>query len=201
MTTLSVLKDSLIREGIVKIKNIDEEPFTLKSGKKSRLFIDIKEASLNPIILNQIVDTIIVTGDAPAFFEICFRSGISRKQYNDEGIRIGSVAVGGIPIGTALSLKTGIKHIIVRSEKHDTGTKSQILGDCKGKHVILIEDVVTTGGSIISAVNAIRDAGGECNTCIVVVDREEGAFQNCKNNEIFLVSLLKKSDFGIIDKI
>lgn len=61
----------------------------------------------------------------------------------------------------------------------------------------MIEDVATSGGSIIKAVEAIREAGGMCNTCIVIVDREEGAIELCKKNNIKLISLLKKSDFGI----
>lgn len=195
------LKEMLIKEGIVKVKNEGEEPFILTSGKKSILFIDIKQASLNPIILNQIVNTIIMNGNAPAYLELCFRSDISRKQYNDDGIRIGSIAVGGIPIGTALSLKTGINQVIVRSEKHDRGTQSQVIGDCKQKRVLLIEDVATSGGSIVRASKAIRDAGGVCDNCIVIVDRQEDAETNCLDNGIKLISLLKKSDFVINENI
>ncbi len=181
----------LIKEGIVKIKNKDEEPFTLKSGKKSRLFIDIKEASLNPDILDKI---------KWEFFRIY---GFNTDP---EGLfmkyeRIGSVVVGGIPLATIISYFSKVPQIIVRSEKHDRGTQSQVIGNCKEKRVLLIEDVSTSGGSIVNAVKAIREAGGICNNCIVVVDRQEGAFQNCKDNGINLISLLKKSDFGIDEDI
>jgi len=177
----------LIKEGIVKIKNKDEELFTLTSGRKSRLFIDIKEASLNPDILDKI---------KWEFFKIYgFNTDPKGLFMNYE--RIGSVALGGIPIATIISYFSKVPQIIVRSEKHDRGTQFQIIGNCKGQRVLLIKDVVTSGGSIVSAVKTIREAGGICNNCIVVVDREEGAYQNCKDNNIKLFSLLKKSDFGI----
>jgi len=190
------LKEMLIKEGIVKIKNKDEEPFTLKSGKKSRLFIDIKEASLNPEILKRITqDAIrIITEDIPNL-------SLTNANFPDSHIflfdKIASVAVGGVPIATALSLETNESQIIVRSEKHDRGTQSQVIGNCKGQRVLLIEDVATSGGSIVSAVRVIREFGGICNVCIVVVDREEGAKEWCVMNDINLISLLKKSDFGI----
>jgi len=194
------LKEMLIEEGIVMIKNKDEEPFTLKSGKESRLFINMKEASLNPEILDIITDDIITYPHSPAMLDICRNEKIYREQYNKWSV-IGSVAIGGIPIASVLSVKIGIRQIIVRSEKHDRGTQSQVIGNCKEKNVLLIEDVATSGGSIINAVRAIREVGGICNTCIVVVDRQEGAKEWCNTNDINLISLLKKSDFGIDENI
>lgn len=125
------LKDLLLREKIIKIKNPDEEPFVLKSGKRSRLFIDIKQASLNHIILNSIVNTLLDFGDAPVFLSICSQKHQYREEYN-KTFCIGSVAIGGISIATALSIRTGINQIIVRSEKHDRGTATKIIGNCEG---------------------------------------------------------------------
>ncbi|MBU0777700.1 orotate phosphoribosyltransferase [Patescibacteria group bacterium] len=176
------LKTIIIEEDIVKIKP-EEEEFTLKSGKKSRFFFDVKEASLNPDILTRIVE------------EIELKKGHYIEQNFDS---IASVAVGGVPLGTALSLKLFMPQIIVRSEKHESGIKLKIIGKCKNKTILIIEDVATTGGSIVKAVKDIREAGGICNTCIVVIDREEGAEKLCEYNGIKLYSLLKKSDFGNI---
>lgn len=179
------LKKMLINEGIIKIKNENEELFTLKSGKKSRLFISIKEASLNPTILSEIVTHL--------------DKIISENDFNYD--IIGSVAIGAVPIASVFSYVSGTRQIIVRSEKHDRGTQSQVIGGedgkIKEKKVLLIEDVATSGGSIINAVRAIRDVGGICNECIVIVDREEGAVEWCAQNDIILYSLLNKSDFGI----
>ena len=175
------LKEILIKHKIIKIKKDREELFILKSGKKSKLFINIKEACLDSIILDEIVSRISgIVIDLDLQFDV-----------------IGSVAIGGIPIASVFSYKTYTPQVIVRSEKHDRGTQTQVIGDCKDKEVLLIEDVATTGGSIIKAVKAIRDAGGICTKCIVVVDRQEGATENCAKENIELISLLKKSDFGI----
>lgn len=179
------LKETLIKEGIIKIKTKDELPYILKSGIESRLFIDIKQASLNPIILRKII----------AYLDKL----ISESDFDYD--LIGSVAIGAVPITSVFSYINGTSQIIVRSEKHDRGTQSQVIGDCKSKRVLLIEDVATSGGSIVSAVKAIRDVGGICDECIVIVDRQEGAQLNCSNNEITLYSLLQKEDFGIKENI
>lgn len=190
------LKEMLIYRKIVKIKPKDEDPFILKSGKKSRLFIDIKEASLDPYILKIITQNIvrIITEDIP-------NMTLTSNNFNDQHIflfdNVASVALGGIPIATAVSLETNIPQIVIRSEKHDRDTKSQIIGNCKNMTCILIEDVATSGGSIINAVKYIRDAGGVCNNCIVVVSREEGAERLCFENNINLYSIIRKTDFGL----
>jgi orotate phosphoribosyltransferase len=171
----------------VQVRSETEEPFELKSGKKSRVFIDIKKATLNPDTLKKLL-----------FYLYDKTVTYDEGEDEDKHIpfnRIASVAVGGIPIATALSLHTGTPQIIVRSEKHDRGTKSQVIGDCNGMNCVLIEDVATTGGSIVNAVKAIRDAGGICSVAFVIVDREEGAGQVCRENGVRLFSCLKKRDF------
>ncbi len=108
------LKEMLLKEKIVRIKKENEEPFTLKSGKKSRIFIDIKQASLNPDILKEIVETVHSIGE--------------KEGWNFD--RVASVAIGGIPLATALCLRWDEHQIIVRSETHDRGMKQKIIGDC-----------------------------------------------------------------------
>lgn len=80
-------------------------------------------------------------------------------------------------------------------EKYDRGTGTKIIGDCKGKSVILVEDVATSGGSLVAAVKEIHANGGICSHCIVVIHRQEGASKLCLDNEIFLLPVLLKSDF------
>ncbi len=193
MKFMSQLKDVLIKEGIVKIRNNNEKPFILNElGTKSRIFFDIKQASLNPGILNIIWWNI-------------KRKLMDNKFISEYDIlvfdKIASVALGAVPIGTILSYELSVPQIIVCSERHDRGTQSHIIGKCKDEKVMLVEDVSVTGNAIIKSVRVIREAGGICNTAIVVIDREEGAERNCLDNEINLYPLLMKSDFGITENI
>ena len=148
---VKMLKDA----GIVKIKEENEEPYILASGKKSRLFIDIKGASLDPFILREIsvnLNDLIeeLLDDNEFHFDI-----------------VGSVAVGGIPVASVYEYTSRTPQIIVRSEKHETGMKSKVVGDdgkgnLKGKRILLIEYCATTGFSIIKAVKPIRETGAIC---------------------------------------
>ncbi len=70
-----------------------------------------------------------------------------------------------------------------------------------GLKCLLIEDVCTSGGSILNAVRAIREASGTCKDVIVVVDREEGGNELCLQNGITIHPCLKKSDFGCVESV
>lgn len=191
-----ILKDLLLKENIIKIRKKDEEPFIVNEiGTKSRFFIDIKEASLNPNILRSIAQSIIRVIEDKTDMALIDRNHPDLSIFKFD--KIGCIAVGGISIATALSLETDIPCIIVRSGKHDRGTQSSVIGKCNNDNIILIEDVTVTGNAVIKGINSIREAGGICDTCIVVVDREEGAEENCLKNNIRLLSVLKKSDFGM----
>jgi orotate phosphoribosyltransferase len=194
------LKEMLIKEGVIKIRRKDEEPFVINEfGTKSRLFIDIKEASLNPDILNEIKRKIYNYNEYTYNYgaNVFNYDGYAYDHFFKQYDRIASIAIGGIPIATMLSISLNIPQIIVRSRKHDRGTQSQIIGNCEGKNCILIEDVSVSGQSIINAANVIRNAGGTCDTCLVIIDRQEGAEKNCSDNNIRLLPLLKKSDLEI----
>jgi len=181
--TKNLIEAMVHAKGIVNIRNEGEEPFLLKSGRRSRFFIDVKRASLDPGILTCMADAVMGLGLIHPYCD-----------------RIASVAVGGIPLATMLSVATGIPQVIVREEKHPTGMQSQVIGDCMGLDVVLVEDVATTGGSIIKAVDAINAAGaGKCQVALVVVDREEGATEACLVEGISLYPLLRKRDFGVLE--
>jgi orotate phosphoribosyltransferase len=153
--------------------------FTLASGKKSRYYIDIKKASTNPDVLKLIAIEI-----KEKIQEISIR-----------GDSIGCVALGGVPIAVAVSLETGLPLVIVRKETKDYGTKGQIIGDPKpGSCVILVEDVTTTGGSVLKAIQILEDEGLEVHHVLVVVDREEGASGNLKKIGVELIPLARISD-------
>ncbi|MEM4589489.1 MAG: phosphoribosyltransferase family protein, partial [Thermoplasmata archaeon] len=79
-------------------------------------------------------------------------------------------------------------------ESKDHGTKDLVEGEIKkGDEIIIVEDVITTGGSIIRAAKILRDYGAIVNKVLVVVDREEGGRENLSKENLELISLIKVS--------
>jgi orotate phosphoribosyltransferase len=153
--------------------------FTLASGKKSSYYIDIKKASAIPRILKQIAKEI----------------SEKIKQYPIEADYIGCVALGGVPIAVAVSLEIDLPLIIIRKEAKEYGTKGQVVGDfIKNSRVLMVEDVATTGGSVLKAIGLLRDKGLVVEHVIVVVDREEGALLALSKMGVELIPLAKISE-------
>ena len=97
---------------------------------------------------------------------------------------------------TAVSLESRKPLLMIRKEKKGYGTSKLIEGELnEGDNVILVEDVTTTGGSLLKAINAIRDNGGIVQKAFVVVDREEGAMETFANEGIELEPLISVSEF------
>jgi orotate phosphoribosyltransferase len=149
--------------------------FLLSSGKKSNYYVDIKKASTNPFVLKEIAREM-----SPLIEGYDFIAGME---------------LGAVPIAVAASLETGIPYLIVRKEKKGYGTGKQIEGDLKenGK-AIVVEDVATTGKSILTTVDILRENAVVVEKAIVVVDREEGAFELLKKNGVKMISLVTIDD-------
>lgn len=147
--------------------------FTLTSGKKSKYYVDIKEVITDPENLA------IIT------------SQISEQLRGDH---IAGVELGAVPLVVSVALMTGKPYIIIRKErKHGTG--SLIIGKYQdADSVDIIEDVVTTGNSVLKAVQLLRENGCYVSRCICVVDREEGGYELLKENGVDLVPIVKISD-------
>jgi len=85
---------------------------------------------------------------------------------------LGGLEMGGIPIATILSARTGLPGLFVRKQAKEYGTcKLAEGGDVAGKRVTLIEDVITTGGAVRDATNALRERGAIVDTVICAIDR------------------------------
>ena len=128
--------------------------FLLASGIRSKVYVDIKSALTDPGVLSAIA------------LEISGRGGFEA---------VAGVAVGGIPIAVAVSLASGKPYAIVRSGEKGHGTGGRIIGTVSDRSTLLVEDVTTTGGSVLSAVRLLRKAGARVDTVATIVDREEGA--------------------------
>lgn len=152
--------------------------FTLASGRESDYYVDMKKAITDPQILSQIGKM------------------IARKIAGFKVDKVAGPALGAVPIATAVSLASGIPMLMIRKSKKGYGTSKLIEGDLTdGDQVVVVEDVTTTGNSLLKAVNAVKDNGGMVVRALVVVDREEGATENLAKKGIRLEPLVTKSDF------
>ena len=155
-----------------------EGDFTLSSGKKSNYYINMKKAITDPEILSSI-------------------SGLICEKISDDDIdKVAGPALGAVPIATAVSLESGLPLLMIRKEKKGYGTSKLIEGElAEDDNVIVVEDVSTTGGSLLKAINAIQENGGNVKRAFVVVDRQEGAIEEFEKAGIKLEPLITVNEF------
>ncbi|KUO40894.1 MAG: hypothetical protein APZ16_05620 [Candidatus Hadarchaeum yellowstonense] len=108
--------------------------------------------------------------------------------------RIAGVATAGVPIGALVAYKLQKPFLYIRREERTHGTKSLIEGVINpGDTVLIVDDAVTTGGSLLKAIEAIRERGGRVEYAMVLVDREQGGAQNLAQKGVKLISLMTAS--------
>ena len=152
--------------------------FTLSSGKESSYYVDMKRAITDPQILLKVAEI------------------ISEKINNSEVDKVAGPALGAIPVVTAVSMVSSIPMLMIRKAKKDYGTSELIEGDLEnGDMVIVLEDVTTTGNSLVKAVKEIIANGGKVEKAYVIVDRNEGAIDNLKMEGIDLEPIVSVNDF------
>jgi orotate phosphoribosyltransferase len=116
--------------------------------------------------------------------------------------RLAGAELGGVPLVTAASLASGLPSAYVRSSRKDYGTAKQLEGRLEADDkVVLVEDVVTTGGQTIEAARVIRDTGADILGVIAIVDRQEGARENVERAGLRFEALLTISDLGLDPEI
>jgi len=109
--------------------------------------------------------------------------------------------MGGIPLSTAISLKTGIPTIFVRKKAKEYGTRKLAEGiDFSGKRICIIEDVVTTGGQIIESVKELRNLGAIIDSVLCVIVREARAFENLESSGLKLIPLFDMEELKKLAK-
>lgn len=165
-------------ELLLKIKAIKLSPnnlFTWASGIKSPIYCD------NRITLS--------FPEIRTFIRQNFVKAIQNSDFQPEGIA--GVATGGIPQGVLVAQELGLPFAYVRSGKKDHGLSNQIEGEVRqGQRIVVVEDLISTGGSSLSAVQALRDV--QCNVRGMVaifsynLGKAQTAFQNAKCSLITL---------------
>ncbi|MXV62023.1 orotate phosphoribosyltransferase [Natronorubrum sp. JWXQ-INN-674] len=111
------------------------------------------------------------------------------------GDKLGGVALGGVPLAAATSVAAGVPYVIARKQRKDYGTSNLVEGRLEdGEEVVVLEDIVTTGTSLVDAIEALRDAGATVDRALVVVDREEGGRENVEDADVEMESLVTASE-------
>ncbi|MBI5825239.1 MAG: orotate phosphoribosyltransferase [Chloroflexi bacterium] len=152
-TRLASLADGLLAAGCIKFGD-----FTLKSGLKSPIYIDLRQIITYPKLLAEV---------AQAYLPI-----VSSLQFS----RLAGLPYAAIPIATAISLAGNYPMIYPRKEVKAYGTKAEIEGEFHaGETALVIDDLATTGGSKFEAIEKLTGAGLLVKDVVVLVDRQSGA--------------------------
>lgn len=152
--------------------------FTLRSGKTSQWYFDKYRFEGMPGIMRSVAHHM--------------------ARLVPEGTdRLAGIELGGIPMVTALSLETEIPSMFIRKTKKDYGTAAQVEGVHQASdRIVLIEDVVTTGGQAIEMINSLREQGLNIAGVLAVLNRNEGADEAFQQIDVPFSALFSREDFG-----
>jgi len=150
--------------------------FRLRSGATSSEYFDKYRFEGDPVLLREIATAL--AQRLPGNFDA-----------------LAGLEMGGIPIATMLSQVTGKPALFIRKKAKDYGTcRFAEGGEVKGRRLLLVEDVVTSGGQIIESARALRIEGAVISDVVCVIDREAGGVAALAKEGLALTSLFTMSD-------
>jgi orotate phosphoribosyltransferase len=153
--------------------------FLLRSGRRSPYYLDKYRFETRPDLLGPLGE----------------RIAAAVAEHEPEAVRLAGPELGAVALAAAASLASDLPFLIVRKEAKAYGTQNRLEGVFEaGERVCLVEDVVTSGGAAIEAVEALRAAGLECGTAVCVVDREEGGVDALARHAVRLRPLFRASE-------
>jgi orotate phosphoribosyltransferase len=156
-----------------------EGDFVLRSGRRSRYYLDKYRFETRPDVLGPLGELIAATV----------------AEHEPDAVRLAGPELGAVALAAAASLASGLPFLIVRKEAKAHGTANRLEGVFEtGERVCLVEDVVTSGGALLESVHALRGAGLLVRTAVCVVDREEGGAEALAGEGLRLRSIFRAAD-------
>jgi orotate phosphoribosyltransferase len=154
--------------------------FTLRSGRKSSYYIDKYRFATRPDVLREV-------------------GRLMAEHATELNVdRIAGAELGGVPLATAAALASEKPFVLIRNQKKDYGTAKQMEGELKdGERVLLVEDVLTTGGQVLEAARTLSEAGAKVVRIVGVIDRMEGARENIEQAGYEMAALVTTRDLGL----
>jgi orotate phosphoribosyltransferase len=156
-----------------------EGDFLLRSGKRSKYYLDKYRFETRPELLRPIGERIAATV----------------AEHAPDATRLAGPELGAVALAASASLASGMPFLIVRGAAKEYGTSNRIEGVFEpGECVCVVEDVVTSGGALLESVEALREAGLVVNTAVCVVDREEGGADALARHAVRLRPLFRAGE-------
>ena len=178
------LRDLIVELAVVRGK------ITLASGREADYYVDLRRVTLHheaaPLVGHVLLDHLEVSGFGPADIDA-----------------VGGLTLGADPVASALlhaaaSRGLGLDAFVVRKEAKAHGLQRRIEGpDVAGRTVVAVEDTSTTGGSVLTAVEALREAGANVAAVAVIVDRDTGAREKVEAEGLPYLYLYGLADLGL----
>jgi orotate phosphoribosyltransferase len=172
---------------LIRVRSFGRGKIKLASGRESDFYFDLRPTTLHPAGASYIGELIV---DALAGLDVDF---------------VGGLEMGAVPIATAVAVAShhrggNLGAFFVRKKPKDHGAKKLVEGlprgeTLNGKSVVVLEDVTTTGGSAIQAVQALREEGANVLLVLTVVDRLEGAKENFDAEKLEFRALFTADEF------
>jgi orotate phosphoribosyltransferase len=153
--------------------------FTLRSGRKSDYYLDKYRFETQPDVLAAL-------------------GKLFAEYVTDKTDRIAGAELGAVPLAAAAGMASGKPIVFIRNQKKDYGTAKQVEGILNpGETVLIVEDVLTTGGQVLEAAKTLQDLGAKVEKIVAVIDRLEGARDNIEKAGFTFESLFTTKDLGI----
>ncbi len=164
-----------ILKALIDLETIKFGKFKLTSGKESSFYIDLRIIPSYPQAFRKIMDFYVEKANQIKNFDV-----------------IAGIPTSGMIYASILAYRIQKPFIYVRKEQKNWGERKRIEGKLeKNKRVLLVDDLITTGKTILDAILAIRWEGGIVNDIVVLVDREEGGKEKLEKEGLKLHSLLR----------